>query len=151
MASLETIEEVLSEGRALASEVDTYSEDSALGYAHLVSLRDENRRHIGTAMFFLHEGENGWVSPQVSAHRRVSGEYAYQAEVDAIEALQRWLNSQEHQARLRSLVEDHKERRDRIREKLYGLENLDFVTMCSVMRQTLDNYDEVAEEVSALF
>lgn len=150
MTSLTTIEEVISEGRVLASEVDTYPEDCALGYAHLVSLRDENRRHIGTAMFFLHEGENGWVSPQVSAQRRVSGEYSYQAEVDAIEALQRWLNSQEHQARLRSLVEDHKERRDRIREKLYGLEKLDFVTTCSVMRKTLDNYDEVAEEVSAL-
>lgn len=85
---------------------------------------------------------------QVSAHRRVSGEYAYQAEVDAIEALQRWLNSREQQARLRSLVEDRKERRDSIQEKLCGLEKLDFVTTCGVMRQTLDNYDEVAEEVS---
>lgn len=149
MTALTTIEEVLTEGQVLASEVDTYSEDCALGYAHLVSLRDENRRHIGTAMFFLHEGDNGWVSPQVSAHRRVSGEYAYQAEVDAIEALQRWLNSQEHQAQLRSLVDDHKQRRDRIQEKLYGLEKLDFVTTCSVMRQTLHNYDEVADEVSS--
>ena len=117
-------------------------------YHYLVSLRDEKRKYVGTAEFFLLDGWNGWVSPQVLAHRRASGEYAYQEEVDAIDALQRWLNSQEHQARLRSLVEDHKERRGRIREKLDGLEKLDFVQTCHVMRQILDNYDEVADEVS---
>ncbi|MDA8255649.1 MAG: hypothetical protein M0Z99_08435 [Betaproteobacteria bacterium] len=84
------------------------------------------------------------------AHRRANGEYAYQQEVDAIDALQRWLNSQEHQARLRSLVEDHKERRGRIQEKLNGLEKLDFVQTCHVMRHILDNYDQVANEVCTL-
>ncbi len=145
---LTTIEEVLSEGRVLELDDAPYSEDCTLGYHYLVSLRDEKRKYVGTAEFFLLDGWNGWVSPQVLAHRRASGEYAYQEEVDAIDALQRWLNSQEHQARLRSLVEDHKERRGRIREKLDGLEKLDFVQTCHVMRQILDNYDEVADEVS---
>lgn len=150
ITSLSTIKDVLDEGPILALDVDTYLEDCTLGYGHLVSLHDEDRNHVGTAMFVLHEGGNGWISPQVCAHRRAGGEYAYQTEVDAIEALQRWLNSKEYQGRLRSLVESHEERRDRVQEKLYGLEKLDFVTMCSVMRQTLDNYDEVADEVSKL-
>jgi hypothetical protein len=150
ITSLTTIEEVLSEGRGLELANASYAEDCTLGFHYLVSLRDEDRKYIGAAEFFLLEGWNGWISPQVLANRRANGEYAYQEEVDAIEALQRWLNSQEHQARLRSLVEDHKERRGRIREKLDGLETLDFAQTCHVMRQILDNYDEVVDEVSRL-
>lgn len=147
ISPLTTIREVLSEGRGLELVNVRYSEDCTLGYHYLVSLRDEKRNYVGTAEFFLLEGWNGWISPQVLAHRRASGEYAYQEEVDAIDALQRWLNSQEHQARLRSLVEAHKERRGRIQEKLNGLEELDFGQTCDVMRQILDNYDQIAHEV----
>ncbi|MBI5791398.1 MAG: hypothetical protein HZA63_07980 [Rhodocyclales bacterium] len=150
ITSLTTIEEVLSEGQGLESANASYAEDCTLGFHYLVSLRDEERKFIGAAEFFLLEGWNGWISPQVLTNCRANGEYAYQEEVDAIEALQRWLNSQEHQAWLRSLVEDHKERRGRIREKLDGLEALDFAQTCHVMRQILDNYDEVVDEVSRL-
>jgi hypothetical protein len=69
---LTTIEEVLSEGRVLELDDAPYSEDCTLGYHYLVSLRDEKRKYVGTAEFFLLDGWNGWVSPQVLAHRRAS-------------------------------------------------------------------------------
>jgi hypothetical protein len=149
MTSVTTTDEFINEGVALSSEVASYAEDCVLGSYHLISLHDEIK-HISTAKFSIFEGENSVVSAMVSDHRRVSGEYAYQAEVEAICALKQWLDSDELQPHLRSLMVGYKERRDRIQEKLRALEKLDFAATCSVMRQTLSNYDEVADEVSKL-
>lgn len=141
VVSLTSLEELMTEGAALRSHVRNHVKSCMLGDSHFVSLRDgHDHQHISTAAFHLMEPENGLISLFSSAHHRPSGEYAYPAEDEALDAVQHFLKHPDQQPWLQALVEFHATRQDRIQEKLSSLEKMDYEASCSVISRVLDNY-----------
>ncbi len=147
VVSLTSLDELMTEGAALRSHVDNHVKSCTLGDSHFVSLRDGQGKHVSTAAFHLMGPENGLISLFSSAHHRPNGEYAYPAEDEALDAVQRFLKHPDQQPWLHALVEFHATRQDRIQEKLSGLEKLGYEANCSVISRVLDNYKNATAQL----